>query len=505
MVIELLVALLLAGLTYVFYYFIYIPGVFHKFYTSQGLPATPFRYFAGDIPEILADMKNETVFRFSLLNMRKLGKIYLGFFGPQARVQISDPALVQEVLVAKAHCYLKPRDSASMLRRVIGEGMLLSEGEKWKRHRKMLTPAFHFTSLKQMIPMMVRCTKRGLDKLQLKIQQGEKLHDVSRVFSNLTLDIIGSSSFGTDFGESQADSDAVYESMTFLFEKVIHDRMYIYRRIPGYRQLPVESNRRFTYEKARLDGVVKKFIEARLADPCDPGKERDLLDLMLTASNGSPMSGTELRDECLTFILAGHETTSLLLSWCMLCLGREPAVLQRLMDEIDTVFPHAHAEKDEGEEEEEVTWEKISSLTYMTQVMKETLRLFPPAFMLGRVVEVDHEIGSYKICKGTEVVVNTFAMHHNELIWPEPEKFDPSRFDDKIESNKRHTCAWIPFGAGPRNCIGSNFAMLEAKIILTRFLQRFRFDMDPSHPVLYAPLITLRPKHGINMTLSVRS
>jgi cytochrome P450 len=243
---------------------------------------------------------------------------------------------------------------------------------------------------------------------------------------------------------------------------------------------------------ARMDNTVYKIIAQHRANKTDSG---DLLSMLISArdEDGTRMSDKQLRDEVLTFLIAGHETTALGLTWTWHLLAQHSEVERKLHQELDRVLGGRVPE-----------FSDLPALTYSERVIKESMRLYPPAWSLARTVISDFDLRGYRIPAGANVVMSQWIMHRHSSYFPEPEKFDPDRWSAE-KAQKLPRFAYFPFGGGPRQCIGSSFAMMEATLLLATIAQKFRINSMPGHPVVLVPSFTLRPKRGLCMTLATRS
>jgi cytochrome P450 len=301
--------------------------------------------------------------------------------------------------------------------------------------------------------------------------------------SELTVRILGATLFSTDLdGDAPEIVDALARSIPVIARMPLP--------LAGvWERLPLPGPRRFASSLGRLDRASRDIIERRRAEPDAPD---DLLALLLEAQGNGKGAGIGeqlVRDETMTILLAGHETTANLLTWTWYLLSRHPEVEARLHAEVDEVLgdrPPALAD--------------LPALVYTGRVLNEALRLYPPVWALGRRAIVDHEVDGYTIPTGSIVAVNPYVMHHDPRFYPDPFRFDPDRWTDK-ERGKRPKYAYFPFGGGPRQCIGSGFALMEAQLALATVAQRYRLELVPGQRIALDPKITLRPRGGLLMSL----
>lgn len=391
---------------------------------------------------------------------------------------LNDPELIDAVLVKNYQKFVKDRVIRNS-KWFFGQGLLTNEGESWLRQRRLSQPAFHRERVASYAEIMT-----GYAQQMLATWKEGDVRDIHQEMMQLTLRVVVRCLFNVEAEETGAISAA----MNILMRNTTGLRMLL---PPTARYIPLPSMIEFRRAVRRLDETVYRIIETRRRDERDAG---DLLSMLTQArdEDGSRMSAQQLRDEVLTFLLAGHETTALALSWAWHLIGQHAEVEERLHRELQTVLGGQAA-----------TYPDMPRLSYTERVIKEVMRLYPPAWSLARTVVSDFELRGYRIPAGANVVMSQWIMHRDPRYFPDPEKFDPDRWID-AGMQKLPRFAYFPFGGGPRQCIGSSFAMMEAMLILATVAQRFRFEAVAGHPILAIPSFTLRPKHGIRMTLVAR-
>jgi cytochrome P450 len=393
---------------------------------------------------------------------------------------VNGPEFVEEVLSAKAASFMKGRGLQAG-RPIFGDGLLTSEGEFWKRQRRLAQPAFHRDRIAGFGAVMGAAG----DRMAKGFRAGE-IRDVHADFMSLALEIVGRTLFGLDVSHEASEVRESLEVALSEFPSLLNPlRAFFLSRLPTRRA------RRLAGAVSRLDAVIFRMLAVRRADPGDTG---DLLSMLLSArdEDGSGMTDRQLRDEVLTLFLAGHETTAIALTWAVFLLSRNPGARARLEAEVDAL----PAERPPATED-------LPRLPFTEAVIKESLRLYPPAWAIGRTALGDVEIGGYVIRRGSAVLMSPWVMHRDGRTFDEPEEFRPDRWlDERIRSLPRF--AWFPFGGGPRVCIGSAFAMMEAVLVLAAVARRVRLDVVPGHPVEPFPSVTLRPRHGLRVTASGR-
>jgi cytochrome P450 len=398
---------------------------------------------------------------------------------------VSQPGGVKRVLQDNSENYGRQTRGFQALRMTLGSGLITEDGAFWKRQRRLAQPAFHKARLAAFGDIMARAANEMTERLRAQATQGQPI-DVAPEMSRVTLAILGRSLFSLDLdGAAEAVGQAVVVVLRHTIETV-------HALIPLPRALPTPRNRRFAAALRTLDKVVMDSIAERRRDGVDRG---DLLSMLLAARDeetGEGMTDRQLRDEVMTLMLAGHETTAMTLCWTLYLLSRHPAARRTLEAEVDRVLGGRVP-----------STEDLPRLPYTRMVIEEAMRLYPPAWGVTRSIAHDDEIDGFAVPAGAIVIVSPYTTHRDEALWPNPEGFDPDRFDAARES-ARPRYAYFPFGGGPHLCIGAGFAMMEAQIILATLAQRLRLDLVPGHPVEVEPLVTLRPRHGIQMTLHPR-
>lgn len=401
--------------------------------------------------------------------------------GPENIIFINDPELIREVLITQHSNFVKERTQDRM-KILVGEGLITSSGEYHLRQRRLAQPAFHRARIDAYANTMV---KRAI-RLRESWRDGEQ-RDVALEMMHLALSIVGKTLFDSDVekevGEIAAEVNAVMRLYNFLVALP---------RLERFLSLPIPGLLRFRRARARLDATVFRMIEAHRAGNRDRG---DLLSMLLAAryEDGSGMSDQQLRDEVMTIFLAGYETTANALTWTWYLLSKNPDAEKRMHDEIDTVLGGREA-----------TIDNVPNLKYTRMVAAESMRLYPPAWAMGRRALRDFPLGEFFLPAKTSVFMSQFVMQRNSKYFPEPLRFDPERFTPEQES-RRPRFAYFPFGGGARQCIGESFAWMESVLVLATIAQEWKLRLVQEHPVEPQPLITLRPKYGMRMTIHRRN
>jgi cytochrome P450 len=392
---------------------------------------------------------------------------------------LNHPDLVHDVLVSRSQGFMKgPTMQAAKL--VLGESLLTSEGDYHRRQRRMIQPIFHHDRIEGFADAMVERAFRTSERWRA----GEIL-DLHREMAGLTLAVVGATLFGTDVDADETRSVGRALALQLsMFGRVFSPLFQLSMR------LPLPSNRRFERSRAALDAVMDRMIAERRSSGAGGG---DVLSLLIRAQeDGTGMSDAQVRHEAMTLFLAGHETTSNALTWTWYLLSQYAHVEAKL-----------HAEVDEVLGGRPPTVADVPRLRLTEMVLTESMRILPPAWAIGRRALVDHHAGPYVIPAGSVVIVSPYLVHHDPRWYEGPEDFVPERWTDE-ERARRPRNAYLPFGAGPRMCVGEHFARLEAILILATIAQRWRLRLVPGHRVELQPVVTLRPKHGMAMTAERR-
>jgi cytochrome P450 len=409
-----------------------------------------------------------------------VGDVVTVRIGPQRLYLVSHPELVRDVLVTHGRSFMKGR-ALQEAKRILGHGLLTSEGDLHLRQRRLIQPLFH----------QERVAGFGAEMVSAAERVSERWHDGAEVdvageMTELTLAIVGRTLFDADV---ERDARDVGESLTVAMEAF--DRFMV----PGaalLERLPLPSTRRFQAARGRLDTIIERMIDERLADP---GGHGDLLTMLLEAreEDGSGgMSRAQIRDEAMTIFLAGHETTAQALSWTWYLLSANPQAEARLHEELDRVLSGRLPSAGDTDR-----------LPYTRAVVAESMRLYPPAWSIARRALAELELGGYRITRRSIVVTSPWIVHRDARWFPEPERFDPERW--LVEDPGRPRSAYFPFGGGTRICIGERFAWTEAVLVLATLASRWRAALVPGHRVEPLPRITLRPRYGLKMVLRSRS
>jgi cytochrome P450 len=397
------------------------------------------------------------------------------------------PDGIEKILVKNQENFVKARDYRA-LRPILGNGLLTSEGEFWQSQRKLIQPAFRHENIVTYAQVMTQSTAAMLARWK----PGE-LHDVHADMMDLTLEIVAKSLFGSDVSE---DARGIARTMTVVMELFTTQANWAFV-LPD--RIPIPKSRRLRQSIKHLNDVVYKLIRDRRKAPVgdDPTAGSDLLSNLLAVRDegGGRMTDEQLRDEIMTLFLAGHDTTANSLSWTWYLLAQNPKADAELGAELHEVLGNrAPAPAD------------LPRLPYTEMVMKESMRLYPPAWGVGRRAIHDFELDGYRIPARTNFFLLQWVTQRDPRFFPDPERFDPERWrHDPIRTGKIPRFSYFPFGGGPRVCVGAVFAMMEATLLLATIAQKFRLTLAPHQSIEPLFSVTLRPKNGIRMHLHPRS
>src|SRR6185437_12041327 len=401
-------------------------------------------------------------------------------FGATRALLLAHPDHIRHVLHDNQRNYDKQNVDYAMLRRLLGNGLLTSDGAFWHRQRRLIAPMFHRQRVAGFCSLMVDSTLEMFERWEFFALRGEPF-DVASEMTRLTLTIVAKALFSTDVSD---DAEAIGEALTEvnrqLGEFSVFDMIWM---------IPTSRKRRFRAAVHALDQVVGKIIDERRRAA---HRNEDLLSMLLDAvdqDTNKTMTPRQVRDEVLTLLLAGHETTANALAWTWYLLSQNPEAEQKLHREVTGVL----GRRTPGGLD-------LPQLPYTRMVVEESMRLYPPAWAISRRAIGDDEIGGYRVPGKANIIICSFVTHRHPAFWEEPERFDPERFSPE-RAEERPNFAYLPFGGGPRICIGNAFAITEAQLVVATIAQRYRLRLAPGHPVELHPLITLRPRHGMRMTL----
>jgi cytochrome P450 len=413
---------------------------------------------------------------------RDYGDIVRVPIGPDDRILLNHPDYIEQVNVIQQSKFHKSKLTKDVTGRLLGEGLLISEGDFWRRQRRLAQPAFHRSRINEYASTMV-------DSAEIQIRKwhdGEE-RDIAQEMMAISLETAVRTLFGTTL---PGEALQVGRSLDFLVRYSLRKARYPIKVPVNW---PTPANRRAEREIRFLDSLVYRIIDER--KHVGTGDDRkDLLSLLMSAmdEDGSQMTPKQLRDETMTLFLAGHETTALSLSWAWYLLSKNPAAEVRLHEELrDVLGGRAPGIADLGR------------LPYLLAVVNEVLRLYPPAYILARTSVAPSTIGGYDFPAGSTMIFSQWVMQRDARFFDDPEAFRPERWLDGLE-DRLPAGAYFPFGDGPRRCIGQNFALMEAVLVIATIAQKFQLQLVAGQKIVPEPLVTLRPRNGIRMRIDAR-
>jgi len=413
---------------------------------------------------------------------RDFGDIACFGAGSQQYFLVNHPDHIKDILVTH-HADFKKGRGLERAKRMLGNGLLTSEGPFHHRQRRLAQPAFHRDRIAGYADIMVNYA----DRLQRERWRKGQTLDIAKEMMHLTLAIVGKTLFGT---ETEAEAEQVREALSETMKGFTRAMLPFAEFLD---RLPLRRNRHYSRARNVLDSIIYRIIDERRRSGEDRG---DLLSMLLRAQDeegdGGQMTDLQLRDEAITIFLAGHETTANTLTWTWYLLSEHPDIEQRLHRELDSVLAGRLP-----------TAEDFPRLQYTEMVITEAVRLYPPAWILGRRALKDYKLGPYIVPAGAIVIMSPYVMHHDPRYFPDPFRFDPDRWMAEARA-PRPQFSYFPFGGGPRRCIGEGFALMESIMVLATLAQKWSLRRAVDQPVALQPLVTLRPKHGMRMVLMSR-
>ncbi|KAK7397058.1 hypothetical protein VNO78_18225 [Psophocarpus tetragonolobus] len=483
------------------------PKRLERLLREQGLEGNPYRLLFGDSKEILNMHKEATSKPMNLSHhilprvssylqhtLNKHGKNSFIWFGRKPRVIITEPELIKDVL-NKMHDFPKPDTNPFV--KLIATGLVNHEGEKWNKHRRIISPAFHLEKLKNMLPIFFKsCNDLIINWEEMLSSDGSCEMDVWPSLQNLTRDVIARTSFGSSYEEGRK----IFQLLKEQAELATNVMMKVY--IPGWRFLPTVTHRRMKEIDKEITSLLTLIINSKeKALEVGEATEDDLLGILLGSNHREieehgntknvGMSLEDVIEECKLFYLAGQETTSVLLVWTMVLLSKYPDWQARARDEVLQVFG-----------KQKPNFEGLSHLKIVTMILNEVLRLYPPIVGLNRNVHRDVKLGNLILPAGVQVSLPTAIVHHDCELWGnDANEFNPERFSEGVLKATNGRVSFFPFGWGPRICIGQNFSLLEAKVVLSIILQHFSFELSPAYAHAPVTIITLQPQYGAHFIL----
>nr|XP_043626422.1 cytochrome P450 CYP72A219-like isoform X1 [Erigeron canadensis] len=502
------VGVILALTTWIFLNHMWFkPKRIEKSLRAQGLKGSSYRFMFGDLKETvlmthqakskpihLTDDIVPRVSPFYLKSIAAYGKICFTWLGPKPMVHITEPEMIREIL--NNYPVFQKSRGGNPLMRILVSGLLDTEAQQWVKHRKIISPAFHVDKLKYMVPAFYVCCNEMIAKWEAMLTEGNSCEvDVWPHLQTMTNDVISRAVFGSNFQEGRK----IFDLQQQLTELVLKAAQSMY--IPGLRFLPTKSNKKIKEIDRKVKASVKGIIDTRVAAmKAGENSNDDLLGFLLNSNyqeikqdrnKNSGLTTEEIIEECKLFYLAGQETTLNFLVWTMVLLSQHTNWQIHARNEVLQVF---------GDNEPD--FEGLSHLKVVSMIFNEVLRLYPPVINIDRKVHKETKLGDLVLAPGTLLKINTLLLHHDREIWGNDVKeFKRERFFEGVSKATNGQLCYLPFGGGPRLCIGQNFAILQAKMVLVMILQRFSFELSTSYSHAPHIVLTLQPQLGAYLIL----
>lgn len=439
-------------------------------------PTVPTDLFGGHFRSF---RKNPTEF---LTKLSRLGDVSAFKVGKIPAFLVNHPDLIRDLLVTNHSKFIKGR-ALQRAKGLLGEGLLTSEKEFHLRQRRMIQPAFHRARINEYAKSMIEFGEKMADEWK----DGES-RDIDKEMMRLTLWIVGKTLFSANVEDSANEVGTAMTTIVSMFNFMLLPFSEILEK------LPLPPIKRLKKARKTLDEVIYKIIDERRASGEDKG---DLLSMLLLAQDeetGGAMTDKQVRDECLTLFLAGHETTANALTWTFYLLSQNAEAERKF-----------HAELDEILGDRPITPEDYGKLKFTEQILAESMRLFPPAWTVGRLATEDHEFNGFQIPKKSLVLASQFVMHHDARFWENAEDFIPERWEKLSIKEAGNKFIYFPFSKGVRNCVGENFAWMEGVLLLAILGGKWKLSLAPEQKIALHPMITLRPKYGMKMKIEERN
>ncbi|XP_050943891.1 cytochrome P450 CYP72A219-like isoform X1 [Cucumis melo] len=507
MIISIVLLLLLLGWKLVDWIW-FRPKRLERVLRRQGFAGNSYRILHGDLKESAA-MREEAMskpMKFSnhiaprvipsvYHTIQLYGKKSMMWLGPMPRVHIMDPEQLK-IVFSSINDFQKP--TMNPLTRLLVQGLASLEGQKWVKHRKIINPAFHVEKLKDMVPAFYHsCYNEMVSKWEGMVsREGSCELDVMPYLQNMASDVISRTAFGSSYEKGKK----IFELQTELANLVIQANLGIY--IPGWRFLPTKSNRKMKEISKEITTLILGIMNKKEKSiKAGEAIQTDLLSILMESNMNEikqhgnnkniGMSIEDVIEECKLFYIAGQETTATLLVWTMVLLSSYSEWQERARAEVFEIFGNKKPDYD-----------GLNRLKVVTMIFNEVLRLYPPVNMFGRIIRKETRLGNLTLPEGVMLGLPVVLIHLDPELWGEDaHEFNPERFSEGISKATKNPSAFIPFGWGPRICIGQNFAMIEAKMALSIILQRFSFELSPSYTHAPIAVLTTQPQHGAHIIL----
>eukprot|EP00897_Mesotaenium_endlicherianum_P006194 jgi/Mesen1/5602/ME000282S04751 len=508
------------------YIYLLRPFYMKSLFKKLGIPGPGYKPWYGSMAELTPIIKgyvkkeNQAAHDGAGVEARKIlpahrhwftthGSVYHWFLGPMDRIVITDPVMLKEMLMKSGYQgdFGKSPFPRHMALKFLGNSsLLIANGEGWHHTRKLLNPAFYHQELSVMFKHAIEAADRNLGAWEKKIDaNGGKLEqDMHRAFNHLTLDVAGSSFLGTHDFEDPKTADFLYDAFMGINLGIFYNLFFKGQlQVPLFSYLPLPSNLKIAYLTRGVRGMLRNLIKKKkanlaLATSKLPQDQPDMLARLVAAQQSYDdyqLSDTEVEDQAMTFLFAGHETTTSLLSWTSLLLARNPEWREKARQEVLEICG----------ENGPIEWDHLWQMKNLQMILFESMRLYPPAPLFMReVYGKDVKLGKYTLPEGIQIQVNIYLCHHDPRYWEDPEEFKPERFADGQAAAAKHPNSYFPFGFGPRSCIGKNVAMAEGKLVIAEMLRRFDWSISPNYRHVPYIHFSLYPKNGMPMVITRR-
>ncbi|WCJ32365.1 Cytochrome P450 72A397 [Euphorbia peplus] len=485
------------------------PKKLEKHLRQQGLSGNPYRFFYGDWKDNISAIKHaqskpsdhfshdvaSRVAPFLRHIIHRYGKNSFMWIGPIPRVNIMDPEHVKDVFT-KINVIQKVKTNPAFSK-LLAPGVASHEGDKWAKHRKIVNPAFHHEKLKLMLPQIYESCNIMIENWNELLSEKDTCEvDVWPCIQKLSCDVISRSAFGSNYEEGKLIFDLLRE----LAELLMQMAQSVY--IPGWRFLPTKRNRRMKQIDKEIKALLRNMIQKReKVMKTGEAMKSDLLGLLMESNmreieekgrnKNMGLSINDVMDECRLFYFAGQETTSSLVIWTIILLAKYPKWQASAREEVLHVFGKSKPD-----------FEGLSHLKVVTMILYEVLRLYPPATVLSRTIHEEIRMGNLVLPEGVQLSLSILLIHHDSELWgDDASEFKPDRFSGGVSKAAKYPNVFLPFGSGPRICVGQSFALIEAKMAVASILQNFSFELSPSYSHAPRSVTTLRPQHGAPLIL----
>ncbi len=401
-------------------------------------------------------------------------------------VMTDRPEIIRHFLQKNHKNYIKTKIVRNILKKQIGNGLLTSDGEYWLKQRRAIQPGFHRKRLEAISHIMINEITTYMEEVMDKYAASGEVFDMSKEMTHLAYKIVSKSLFSGSIKDDELD--LIETTISAAQNQVITEVRQPYLKLWMILKGEIKRNKQLRKE---ADKTIYKAIEERKKSG---ERHDDLLDMLLDTEyeDGSRMSEQQLRDEALILYVAGHETSANALTWAWYLIASHPEIENKLLNSAYQTLGN-----------EKPSFEKLRELGYSLQVIEEVMRMYPPAWITDREALEDDEIEGVELKKGKDVIAFIYGVHHNEKYWDKPEEFNPERFTPE-NKKKQVPFSYLPFGGGPRLCIGNNFALMEMQFVLVEMVRRYKFEIVKDQKIELNPLITLRPRHGLKVKVSKR-